>query len=324
MSGFLDPKERILDINLTEEGRKQLSNGKLSIKFCSFSDSSVFYSTLDQYDSGSFTELNTKKLGFEANSRPQDTIIFHMNENGNLNIPINLKLSGSSDIFKVIDGKLFFTSGSLSVTGSQSSLEANSKQILSTSFQNFKDLLLLNSPSFKNENIEFKLSTNQIEFDITRKSPINVENEIFESNINQAESFFLDKRLSNIPNYKFLPPINKKTNSEKINPLGIYPNLGKQEILSPSDLNKEFELLKARGAYKKIDFSNSSPTNTIIGQLFEVNKNNIAKLDIIDFGIQIYKENNQTVSRHVYFAGKIFLDENGAHTFVNIFTLVFR
>jgi hypothetical protein len=323
MSGFLDPKERIIDVNLTEEGRKQLSRGKLSIKFCSFSDSTVFYSKLDQFDSGSFTELNTKRLGFEASSRPQDTIIFHMNENGNLNIPTNLKLSGSNDTFKVIDGKLFFISGSSFVTGSQKNLENYSKQILSTSFQNFKDLFLLSSPNFNNENINFKISTNQIEFDITRKSPINVENEIFESNINQAESFFLDKRLSNIPNYKFLPPINKKTNNEEIKPLGIYPNLGKQESLSPIELTKELELLKERGAYKKIEFSNASTSNTIIGQLFEINKNNIAKLDIIDFGIQIYKENNQTVSRHIYFAGKIFLDENGTHTFVNIFTLVF-
>lgn len=323
MSGFLNPKERILDINLTEEGRKQLSRGKLSIKFCSFSDSSLVYSALDQFDSGSFSELNTKRLGFEADSRPQDTIIFHMNENGNLNIPISLKLSGSNNVFKVIDGKLFFSSGSTTITGSQENLGDFSKQILSTSFQNFKDLSLLSSPKFNNENIEFKLSTNQIEFEITRKSPIDIETEIFESNINQAESFFIDKRLSNLPNYKFLPPINKKTNSTESIPLGIYPNLGKQESLSVSDLDKELALLKSRGSYKKINFSNSSPANTIIGQLFEVNKNNIAKLDIIDFGIQMFKENNQVISRHVFFAGKIFLDENGTHTFVNIFTLVF-
>jgi hypothetical protein len=234
-----------------------------------------------------------------------------------------LKLSGSNDIFKVSNGKILFSSMSNFVSASRDNLENYSKQILSTSFQNFKDLRLLGSPKFNNENIEFKLSTNTIEFDITRKSPINVENEIFESNINQAESFFLDKRLSNLPNYKFLPPINKKTSEEQIRPLGIYPNLGKQGSLSAAELNKELNLLKERGAYSKVEFSNTSTTNTILGQIFEINGNDISKLDLIDFGEQVFKNGDSLTTRHVYFAGKIFLDDNNSHTFVNIFTLIF-
>lgn len=323
MSGFLDPKERIIDTSLTEEGRRQLSTGKISINFASFSDSTVVYSKLDQFDSGSFMDLHTKRINFEAKSRPQDTLIFNVDSNGKLNIPSFLKLSGSNDIFKVSNGKILFSSMSNFISASRENLENYSRQILSTSFQNFKDLRLLSSPKFNNENINFKLSTNSIEFDITRKSPINVENEIFESNINQAESFFLDKRLSNLPNYKFLPPINKKTNEEQIKPLGIYPNLGKQGSLSAAELNKELNVLKERGAYSRIEFSNSSTLNTILGQIFEINGSDISKLDLIDFGEQVFKQENTLVTRHIYFAGKIFLDDNNSHTFVNIFTLVF-
>lgn len=323
MSGFLDPKERIIDTSLTEEGRRQLSTGKISINFASFSDSAVVYSALDQFDSGSFIDLNTKRINFESKSRPQDILVFNVDNNGKLNIPSFLRLSGSNDVFKVSNGKILFSSMSNFVSASRDNLENYGKQILSTSFQNFKDLRLLGSPKFNNENIEFKLSTNAIEFDITRKSPINVENEIFESNINQAESFFLDKRLSNLPNYKFLPPINKKTSEEQIRPLGIYPNLGKQGSLSAAELNKELNLLKERGAYSKVEFSNTSTTNTILGQIFEINGNDISKLDLIDFGEQVFKSGDSLTTRHVYFAGKIFLDDNNSHTFVNIFTLIF-
>jgi len=323
MSGFLNPKERIIDTNLTEEGRKQLSNGKISIKFASFSDSTLTYSALDQFDSGSFVDLHTKRLNFEAKSRPQDTIIYSVDNNGKLNIPLVLKLSGSNETFKVSNGKILFSSMSNFVTASRENLSLYAKQILSTSFQNFKDLRLLSSPKFNNENTQFKLSNNSIQFDITRKSPINIENEIFESNINQAESFFLDKRLSNLPNYKFLPPINKKTNDSETKSLGIYPNLGKQESFSAAELSKELNNLKEKGSYSKIEFSNSSPTNTILGQIFEINGSDIGKLDLIDFGEQVFKDGSSLVSRHVYFAGKIFLDDNNSHTFINIFTFVF-
>lgn len=322
MSGFLNPKERILDIQLTNEGKKQLSLGELKIQYASFSDAGVFYSNLDQYDSGSFETLNTKRLALEAKGRPQDTIIFEVDDSGKLKIPFSLGLSGSGESFTVVNGQINFASGGFLPKVSASLMSEYGRQILSTSFNNYKQLSILQTSDFKNENTEFKLSTNAIEFNITRNSPININKEIFESNINDAESMFVDKRLSNLPNFKFLPPINKKT-SNTVTALGNYPNFGSQQLISEESLTQEFLKLQSRGSYQKISFSDSSDSTRIIGQLFEINNKNISKLDVIDFGEQIFNDNGIQKNRHVYFAGKLFLDDNNTHTFINIFTLVF-
>jgi hypothetical protein len=41
--GFLNPKERIIDIKLTQKGRELLSQGKLKVKFFSLFDDEVDY-----------------------------------------------------------------------------------------------------------------------------------------------------------------------------------------------------------------------------------------------------------------------------------------
>lgn len=48
---FLDPKEELLKLILTDYGRKKLSEGNLKIKYYSFFDDEVDYGTL--YASGS-------------------------------------------------------------------------------------------------------------------------------------------------------------------------------------------------------------------------------------------------------------------------------
>lgn len=47
--GFLDPKERILDIILTEKGRELLSKGELVIKYYAFFDDEVDYRVTSGY-----------------------------------------------------------------------------------------------------------------------------------------------------------------------------------------------------------------------------------------------------------------------------------
>jgi hypothetical protein len=42
---FLDPKETIMSITLTDEGRKKLSTGQLQMKFYRFFDDEVDYQT---------------------------------------------------------------------------------------------------------------------------------------------------------------------------------------------------------------------------------------------------------------------------------------
>jgi hypothetical protein len=319
---FLDPKERFVDIQLTAEGKKQLAQGKLRIEYASFSDANVFYSKLDQFDSGSFTDLNTKRVMFEARSRPQDTIIYEYDDSGFLKIDPLLGLSGSSDLFRVKSGQIFTTVSGAIPPISSALVQSYSGQILSTSLQNLKDLRILKSPSFQDEGEEFKLSANELSFVITRETPINVNSGIFEIDINQAESVFVDKRLSNLPNFKFLPPINKKKGNTTV-PLGNYVSFGSQELLTSGSLSREFQRLENIGMKKTIEFSDTSTANTLLGQILEVNGGIIKKLDIIDYGEELI-DATSSLTRHIYFVGKLYKDDNNASTFINLFTLVFE
>ena len=74
MSGILDSKTRVLDSLITLEGRKQLMNGGMNIKYVSFTDGSVVYKE-DLFNSGSSDDA-TQRIQFEASNLPQDQISF--------------------------------------------------------------------------------------------------------------------------------------------------------------------------------------------------------------------------------------------------------
>ncbi len=318
---FLDPKERFVDIQLTAEGKKQLSQGKLRIEYASFSDANVFYSKLDQFDSGSFTDLNTKRVMFEARSRPQDTIIYEYDDSGLLKINPLLGLPNSSELFRVRAGQIFTTVGAVSPISS-ALVQNYSGQILSRSLQNFKDLRILKSPSFEDEDEQFKLSTNELSFIITREAPINVQTGVFENDINQVESVFSDKRLNNLPNFRFLPPINKKKGNAII-PLGNYASYGQINPMTSDDLSNELQTLQNIGMKQTVEFSDTSTANTLLGQILEVNGGILRKLDIVDYGEELI-EGTSSLTRHIYFVGKLYTDNNNTSTFINLFTLVFE
>jgi hypothetical protein len=197
-----------------------------------------------------------------------------------------------------------------------------SGQILSRSLQNFKDLRMLKSPSFEDEDEQFKLSTNQLSFIITREAPINVQTGVFENDINQVESVFSDKRLNSLPNFRFLPPINKKKGNVII-PLGNYASYGPVSPMTSDDLSNELQTLQNIGMKQTVEFSDTSTANTLLGQILEVNGGILRKLDIVDYGEELI-DGASSLTRHIYFVGKLYTDNNNTSTFINLFTLVFE
>ena len=71
MAGFLDPKQRVMDVILTEIGRSQMTKGDFDVKYVSFSDDGVEY--VDAGDG--ILEPITERLFFEAFSTASDEII---------------------------------------------------------------------------------------------------------------------------------------------------------------------------------------------------------------------------------------------------------
>lgn len=122
--------------------------------------------------------------------------------------------------------------------------------------------------------------------------------------------------MSHVPNFDFLPPVNKNTNIS----IGNYTNLRGRGIQTEEELKIELQSYRENGFSQIVSFLKSSRENRVFGQFFEISSEGISKLDIVDFGLF---QDTDGKTKHVFFAGKLLVDDNKSHTFVNLFTILF-
>ena len=309
MSGILDNKTRMIDTIITREGRRQMAAGDLRISFVSFTDADTFY----EVDASSGSADPAERLMFESSNLPQDSITFEADDSGKLvsfrgsvlGITNGRVLSGSSDQFLSI------------VTGSVFGSTAD--QLLLSSIDNFQKLYAITTEDvFFDRSDEFQLTTNEIMFTINDHSPIS-EGEPKVIKIDKIESIFQDRRLSHLPNFQHLPPVNKPTVADPDGtPLGNFPVIGERvtEYTYP-ELIRELE----RKPFQVVDFVQTTQMSNIVAQIFEQSVDTLRKLEVIDFG-EFLTGDSEAPSKHVFFVGKVFIDSFGSQTFVNMFTLV--
>ena len=320
MSGILDSKTRIMDTIVTLEGRRQIANGKLQIEYVSFTDSTTFYDP----DVINGSADVTTRLYFEQCHLPQDQITFEADDSGKLkpfknNQGINAAYAGQILSSSASGSKLEYLSGS----GFTSAAEA----LIASSLSNFKNLQALTTKDYVFDDGGFEIGPSNITFKRSKHSPVDTSYQI--RSLSELDSLFNDKHLSREKNFKYLPPINKienKTISRKdpavitANKIGNYPDDHTIPEYSPLLLEKDLKLIENLGFLKKITFDPASLTNNIVAQMFEINSNEINKLDVIDYGSYQYLDS----IKHAYFVGKVLIDDNGCQTFVKMFTLVFE
>lgn len=316
MAGILDSKKRILDTILTTEGRKQIAQGKLKAEFYSFTDAGTHYSQ-ETIVSGGLDE--TYRIQLEAASWLQDTITIEADDSGRLT---GFPISGS-DRYVFRGGQILSSSSeneSVAVTGSQYASLVNG--LLNCSIDNFNKQYILRSPDpLELEGREFMIGPMAVTYSITNRKPFS-EAEISQVDVTKADSFFQDRRLSHIPNYQFLPPVNRaRLGESSVSPLGDYVNLQQQPVYNFDDLEPELKKLESDGYMDTIYFTETSKQSNIFAQFFESSQNELSKLDVIDFGT-FPVENGR--DRHVFFAGKIYGDDNGVDTYINLFTIIFE
>ena len=307
MSGFLDSKTRIIDTIITQEGKRQLASGKMQIKFATYTDGASFY----QKSVASGSTDASARLYLEAAVLPQDQITFEADDSGLL-----LPFKNAQESIQVAGGNIL--SGAVFIT---SSIASFTDTLLESSLNSFQKQTIIGTKDPFFDEVNFVLGQDNIDFTITNNSPTPEDgSEIY---INDAESLFSDIRLSRLPNYQFLPPVNKATAGELTgNQLGNFKNPREQD--EKRILQRIKDGLKAaedNQLMTKINFIEGSRENNLFGQFFERGFNSIKKLDVIDFG-EINMENNKP--NRVFFAGKLVTDDNGMPTFFNIFTLMFE
>lgn len=331
MSGLLDSKTRILDTVVTLQGRRQLADGKLKVVYASFTDGATYYAA----DLTSGSADATVRVYLEQCNLPQDQITFEADDSGQLQ-PFGNGAGIPTRAGQIIDYSFNALTASVLTGSSQGMMvlsgdefAAQATTLLASSIDNFTRLRMIGTRDNLFEDDGFALGNKQVEFTIHNKRPIPDATK-HAAHINYLESLANDVRLSKLANFKFLPPVNKVDDTSvdtsdhrntAVHQLGHYKPWGRTHVLGLSHRQLETELahFEQTGYSRVITFDPTSRDNTLVGQFFELHYNVMRKLDVIDYGQYTWHGN----VRHAFFVGKVLTDQNGTHTFVHIFTLVF-
>ena len=350
MAGILDKRTRFIDLIVTSEGRRQIASGKLRAEYASFSDKSAYYENHEKFDDA------RKRIYFEAMDTPDSVIVLEKDDSGKL-VDFDFSPTGS-----IVGENIFSTDSEAAgedlhklklTSGSQ--FASLSTEIISAFLNNFKSNQFVGTHQF-NENNSFILDKNELKFSISNSIPFPRGPKKEVVNVNQAEPFLLDPKLTHLPNFQYLPPKNvDDTDYGKYTDLrnltketweDIKKSLGFKHFEEVEDFKDEntdirndksgdFKVLnrkkllptttKLLKEFKVINFNNTSDQNNLIMQIFESDprRNKLKKLDIIDAGTFYEEEDvNMRYEKRVFYAGKIFLDDFNTPTFVSIFTIV--
>lgn len=318
MSGILDKKKRILDFIITEEGRNQAANGELRVHYASFSDIGAFYTE----KSGSYAEDISDRLCFEVNVKPQDKLVLE-------NPPVyasdrvakqpslrpfqtkDFKINGTNIARAASDGKKL----TQVLTGSEITNLADS--ICSSLSQNFKDMQIIGTFDPFDDSSDFEIFPESKTFTYQEFSSRRYGRRVRSTvDPRYCESLFQDERLAHLPNFMYLPPVNKMSSGET-NPLGRYDNFNKKPI---DGLRGLMDRLAGKD-YVEFDFEETSRENNVLIQPIEFREDGIKKLAIIDFG-EFQDGDPESPGKRVFFVGKIYADSQGNSTYINIFTVI--
>ena len=303
-----------MDTFLTQVGRSQSAHWELRFSYATFSDYATFYEA-DSDDPKRATDTGNR-IFFEAHNRPQDQVIPEFDDDGQISFPAGdfeltngsmLALSGSSGGTAFLAGETLVSSASTAFTDCVDSL---------------KDMQPLRSSDPLDENDDFKVSTYSHTFFVTCNLPIPTTKPRRIS-LQNAESLWQDKKLTHIPNFQFMSPINKTSGAT----LRDYPKLQQPAPLNYQDLMVSLGANDPSGetgvgAPLNITFPETSKENNLVCQVFEVCSGSVNKLRVIDFG-EFEDEDPFSPGKHVFFVGKLFNDDGGEDTFINLFTVVF-
>ena len=311
MAGILDKKTRFVDTFLTDRGRQELAKGELRFSFATFSDYGTFYES--SVENPKVAAESTGRIQFEAANRHQDLVIPEFDADGGMLYPA----AG----FDLVDGQLMILTGSESLIKGES-LVASSSNVISDAMASFSDMRPLRSEEAVQRTTGFELSSRSKVFTINDSKPLSLQAPK-EIQLENAESLWQDKRLTHVPNFQFLPPVNKVSG----NKLKEFERLQQPTPLFYDDLQVELEgttngQWSGVGDPARITFDKTSPNNNLICQVWEVTSSSVNKLRMIDFG-EFADSDPFSPGKHVFFTGKLLDDSTGDKTFLNLFTVVF-
>jgi len=347
MAGILDKKTRFIDYVITQEGKRQLASGQMRAMYASVTDMHTFY------DAAEHDDVNNR-IFFQVMERPENVIVLEKDDSGSL-IDFNFSPTGSIVGNNVFDKDATATNRLklIAVTGSK--FASTSDQIMRSFMTHFKRNTMVGT-YFSNGSNKFTLNRKRLNFAISNSVPFEHGPQGETINVNDAEPFFFDSKLTHLKNFKFLPPVNtdgspygvhrdlrstkKETLQDIKRELGVNAfDSAKMEVednyLARTDKMGDYSVINRNKLtsvntrlpkeFKTVIFKKTSRDNNLLIQLFENSKNAaLTKLDIIDAGsfydARAKKGRNE---KRIFYVGKVYFDDFKVPTFINIFTIVF-
>jgi hypothetical protein len=339
MAGILDNKLRIMDVIMTLEGRRQIAAGKFVPQYASFTDNAIFY----EKDVVSGSDDASQYLYFEAASKRQDQIVIENDDSGLL-IPYdgnNLKIRTDGSVYSASIQTLTSSTG----TGTYNRI--NYDPITSTFSSMFELISGSILDSLTNQQLirtsypyelynNFEISTGSVTFRWNNFVPFRGNQP--SAQIGSIDPFFIDRQLSHLDNFEFLPPT-YIDDGQNIQNLGVYTPIKEVEPLTYEEIMQGLVGQDSQVPLKEkfvVNFSKTSISSNIFMQMFEGattspgSVNSLKKLDCIDFG-EFKDENDKAFPfKRIFFVGKVYASEGSdyenasyqAPSFVNLFTIV--
>lgn len=312
--GILDPKERVLDTILTEEGRSQLATGEIKFRYATFTDLHTFY----EGDTSGVATPASDRIMLEAHSRYSDRIVPIADDDGN-----TLQ-------FQYGDLKFFGTSV-LSGTSAENQLSGDSLTqallaYMTGSIDNFKLNYVIGEYDELDDQIDFSIGTGRdIEFaayerkkfrNLGGAQALGMYRYGYSVKVKNQPSLFEDPDLKDFLNYAYLPPLDASGVSLEASSRASFVRLGDAFGMRKRSIEKS--------QFVDLDIASVSKGPDLLLQFFEKSydgDDSYAKLSMVDLGeIETIDETGSRIV-HRYLVGKVFTDKLGRDTFVNIFTL---
>jgi hypothetical protein len=205
VAGILDPKTRIIDSVVTQEGKRQIANGGLRAVFATVSDKMSYY----EYDALSGSASTDERVYFEAPSQIlKDSIMMESDDSGKLlGYPARgdeyFRTDGVIERSGDVDGSLIYQTPS-TFDGFLSLAEG----IVTSSIDRFKNLYTIGTrDGDEPDDLRMILSSDSYTFTVNNIFPFLDGPSDATTDVDYVEPLFFDTRLANVENFKYLPPV---------------------------------------------------------------------------------------------------------------------
>lgn len=308
MAGFLEKNKRLVDYKLTEFGRDKLSEGSLSLKYYTFSDSSIAY----EEDLDSLLDFKVSSL---SNYLPFEV-------DTNVTNIINPEYTLSSMLsFDDLDRNILFSNKDQNSTLSD--------HLINLKLLDNKDLI--ENLGKRKIVFSYELNPDREEFDFKDNASTYSTIKYSKVDLKDIEYISKDKRFLQKTRNKYLPPKNsfkeleiEQQDPENSKPIEfLFKSLSTQSKIPDFIDRNEFIaemitlLSKEKNIFKLeyvLDEDKMSNEDVYLFELHKIissenqNQSTLQKISFIDLG-EFYDKKEYSFKR-VYLAGKIFLTKN--------------